>query len=184
MLSAVVLIISIIFFRRKINFLQAKMVRTREKLMLIHTAIFLLCIAVYFSNLVFNLLFHKNLQTLTDDIYTDLIIAQKTQKPVDLFTSVEPVRVCREFVAGNAFIALTKTFTTFTLILFIYMSVEFSKPISAYWKKVLAESTRQEEADQGDDEVSRFSEQEQAMRFHEAAVKDANRRISIMKALL
>ena len=76
-LSAIVLVVSVVYFRRKINFLQAKLVRTREKLMLVHTVTFLLCIVVYLGNLVFNSVFHKNMQSLSDDIYTDLIIAEK-----------------------------------------------------------------------------------------------------------
>lgn len=152
------------------------MIQTREKLMLVHSAVFVLNIVVYLSNLIFSLLFHKNLQALTDDIYTDLLIAEKLQRPVELFTSVKPIQVCREFVAGEAFVALTKVFNTGAIVLFIYMSVQFSQPISAVWQQILSENA--------EEEVARLSEHEKAIRFHEAAVRDANRRISFIQALL
>lgn len=94
-LSAIVLVVSVVYFRRKINFLQVKLVRTREKLMLVHTVTFLLCIVVYLGSLVFNSIYHKNLQSLSDDLYTDMIIAEKYREPVEIFTDVSPISVCR-----------------------------------------------------------------------------------------
>ena len=94
-LSAIVLVVSVVYFRRKINFLQFKLVRTREKLMLVHTVTFLLCIVVYLGSLVFNSIYHKNLQSLSDDLYTDMIIAEKYREPVEIFTDVSPISVCR-----------------------------------------------------------------------------------------
>ena len=108
----------------------------------------MLCISVYLSNLIFALLFNKNLQTLSDDIATDLIIAKRHHRPVEYATSVSPYRVCKEFVAGQSFIALTRVFSTAIIVLFIYMSLEFSKPLSTYWKEVLEEKRSQSEDDQ------------------------------------
>ena len=63
------------------------------------------------------------------------------------------------------------------------MSAAFSRPLNGYWKEFLL-SYRNQTLDQAISARIPPTEQERARRYHEAAVRDANRQILIMQALL
>ena len=75
------------------------------------------------------------------------------------------------------------TVSVATLFLFIYMSVIFSRPLTGYWKEFLL-SYRNQSLSQAIKAKLVPTEEEKARRYHQAAVRDANRHISIMIALV
>ena len=89
---------------------------------------------------------------------------------------------CRFYLAGNYFYFFYVTANITTLILFIYMSVMFSRPLDGFWTEFLL-SYRKKTLNEAIQAKLPPTEQERAKRYNEAAVRDANRQILIMQAL-
>lgn len=91
---------------------------------------------------------------------------------------------CRVFVSAFYFDCLYNVANNVTLILFIYMSVVFSRPLDGYWKEFLL-SYRNQTLHKAIEARLPPTEQERARSYHETAVRDANRQILIIiQALL
>lgn len=98
-----------------------------------HSLLFILSIVLFLGNIIFSQLFQRNLESSTENIITDIQVAMFKHEP--LTEEVKPIRICREYVTDATFRCLTSVASTATLILFTYMSVKFSKPITSYWKE-------------------------------------------------
>ena len=66
--------------------------------------------------------------------------------------------------------------------LFSYITLETRKPLPLFWKGLLEE--RMKDAQKKFEYSSSMEEREQAERFHSAAIKDANRYIEVLRALI
>ena len=69
-----------------------------------------------------------------------------------------------------------------SLILFVYMSVKFSRPLTGYWVEFLF-SYRSQSLSQAIKTRKAPTDEIKARRYNEAAVRDADRQIAIMAAL-
>ena len=111
LLPAIVLIVSIVLFRCKFNSKQSKKVFAREKIIVVHVIIFLFFLGTYAPSLIL----YSNYQASPEGSMIE----------------------CRLFVSHNYFGLFYITANISTLILFIYMSVAFSRPLNGYWKEFL-----------------------------------------------
>ena len=100
LLPAILLVITILLFRCQVSRLRTRTFFSREKLMLVHTAIFLTYLLAYVTNL--------TLQT--------------ERSRVEVYTVLE----CRLLVSDYFFIWLYTASDVAILVLFTYMSVKFS----------------------------------------------------------
>ena len=105
------LIISITIFRCKLNRKQNRKFFAREKIILVQVVIFLLFIVVYAANLVFL----SRSQITNEDSFQECHLKLRSLNTLLIFVTVD--------------IAM--------LILFIYMSVMFSRPLTGYWVEFL-----------------------------------------------
>ena len=108
---AIVLVISVLLFRCRFNGKQSKKVFAREKVIVVHVVLFLSFVITYAS-------FH-------------ILSSYYIKSP---FGSMQE---CRLFVSSSYFQCFYITANVSTLILFIYMSVMFSRPLNGYWKEFL-----------------------------------------------
>lgn len=65
--------------------------------------------------------------------------------------------------------------------LITYMSVELSKPLTDYWQRFLI--VYQEKLEKVGEVLEEHHRAERAIRYHNEAVKDANRQIEILRAM-
>ena len=110
-LPAIVLIISVLYLRSRFNGKQSEKVFAREKIIIVHVTLLLSFIITYASFLFLDSYYMKSTET--------------------------SMRSCRLFVSFWYFMFAYKTINIATLILFIYMSVMFSRPLNGYWKEFL-----------------------------------------------
>ena len=90
---------------------------------------------------------------------------------------------CRLNLSGNYFFWLSQVSNTAQTVLYTYMSIMFSKPLTGYWESFLL-SYRQKSLSQTILEKIEPTKEDKARRYHEAAVRDANRQITVMMALV
>ena len=156
-LPAFLLIISVLLFRCRLNGKQSENVIPNEKVIVVHVALFLSFILIYVTHLILSSYYYSS--------------------------AVGSMKECRFYVSENYFYCFYIAVNIATLILFIYMSVAFSRPLNGYWREFLL-SYREQSLNQAISARMPPSEQERARRYHEAAVRDSNRQILIMQALL
>ena len=110
-LPAIVLIISVLLFRCKLNGKQSKQVIANEKIIVVHVVLFLSYVITYASYLIL-------------DSYSTS-------------SSKETIYYCRVYLSSWYFDFLYITANFATLILYIYMSVMFSRSLNNYWNEFL-----------------------------------------------
>ena len=76
------------------------------------------------------------------------------------------------------------TTNTCIFVLIMYMSVQFCKPIDGQWQQFLLGYREKSLNTYLREQSVMDTDQEKARRFHEAAIEDANRQISIISAFL
>ena len=111
LLPAIVLIISLLIFRCRLNGMQTRNIFAREKLVAVHIAVFLSFAITY---------------TTSFALYSYWYSSPDGS-----------IQKCRFFVAGWYFFLLCYISHIATLILFIYMSVQLSRPLNEYWTEFL-----------------------------------------------
>lgn len=72
---------------------------------------------------------------------------------------------------------------SFIFVLITYMSAQFCKPLDGEWQQFLM-GYREKSLDAYLKERCESTEEEKARKFHEEAIKDANRQILVLRALL
>ena len=148
LLPAIILIISVLLFRCRFNGEQSQDVVANEKVIVAHLGIFITFVLTYAASIILSSYYFSSTQG-----------------------SLEK---CRYYVAENYFYCFYITVNMLTLILFIFMSVKFSRPLNGYWNEFLL-SYRKKTLSQAILARMPPTEQERARRYHEAAVRDSNR---------
>ena len=118
-LPAILLIISVLLFRHKFNSKQSQKIFAREKIIAIHLGIFISFIIVYAPYLA---------------LTNGFVLVPKIP---DSDPPLESMQSCRLLVSYWYFYFFATTINIASLVLFIYMSVMFSRPLTGYWKEFL-----------------------------------------------
>lgn len=156
-LSASVMIFSVAYLRRKVSSLETKMISSRQGLMISHFAIFTLSVALSILIPTFTILvsdksssyFEKALQAYPDPVATGQLGSE----------------MCRFTVYNEISVLISAFLFAVLLVLYSYMSWQFSLPLKQNWRQM-------------------YPEGRQAERRQEAALRDANRIIQRMQALV
>ena len=111
LLPAILLIISVLLFRCRFNSKQSQKVVASEKVIIIHVALFLSYVMTY--------------------AYRLIIFSYYVKSPQ------ESMEKCRLYLTESYFNLFSIVVNIATLILFIYMSVAFSRPLNGYWREFL-----------------------------------------------
>ena len=156
-LPVILLVVTIQLFRRQFTKIHLKKFFPRERLILVHTIIFV------FYGIVFAISLSLEGAYFRAGYYS--------------------LQGCRLNLSGNFFFWLSQVSNIAQTVLFIYMSIMFSKPLTGYWESFLL-SYRQKSLSIIISEKIEPTKQERARRYHEAAVRDANRQITVMMALV
>ena len=157
LLPALVLVISIFFFRRQFNSKQAQKVFAKEKkIVLVHLGIFISFI------IVFGTYYALRLKSLNSPM---------------------TMQGCRYYVSQWYFFLFTVISNTVNLILLIFMSLMLSKPLKGYWVEFLV-NYRIKTLSQAIYSRQVPREVEKARSFHDNAVRTASRQVVIMQALV
>jgi magnesium-transporting ATPase (P-type) len=146
-LPAILLIISILSIRRKFRSSRARGFYAREKIVVVHFAIFFSYLILY---VVFIILFSNWLRS--------------TEGSMDY---------CRFLYAEWYFNLFEIIANILTLTLFVKMSVDFSRPLNGYWKEFLL-SYRKQSLGEAIQARAGLTVEEKAKRLHEATVRDAD----------
>ena len=156
-MPAVILVISIFFFRRKFNSKQVQKVFAREnKIVIVHLLIFISFLIVFGTYYVLKL----------------KMILLKSKMPA---TS----KFCRYYVSQWYFFLFTVISNIVNLILFIVMSLKFSKPLNGFWVEFLV-NYRIKTLSQAIYSRKVPREVEKARSYHDNAVRTASRKVAIM----
>ena len=111
LLPAILLIISVLLFRCRFNSKKSQKVVASEKVIIIHVSLFLSFVVTYASKLIIFSYYVKSPQ--------------------------ESMEKCRLYLTESYFNLFSIVVNIATLILFIYMSVAFSRPLNGYWREFL-----------------------------------------------
>ena len=110
-LPAILLIISVLLFRLRFNGKQSQRVIANEKLIVVHVTLFVFYAITYVSYLILTSYF--------------------------INSAAGTMEQCRFLVTDFYFECFYTTVNIATLILYIYMSVMFSRPLNGYWNEFL-----------------------------------------------